>query len=154
MIEGASFYKTCFVVPDLAAAAARWSAGFGFSWLEVAEKELAYDLAGVPSVVTSHALITRERPRIHLIQEVQGTPWVGSPSGAAHHVAYWVADVPAAVVHLVSLGFVVECSDSDPAGPQLWAYLIDPQGVRVELLARFADDPEAMIDALPPASFA
>lgn len=150
VIDGAAFYKTCFVVPDLAAAANRWSAGFGFSWLKVGPTDLVYDLGGVPSAVTSRALITRDRPRIHLIEEVPGTPWMSSASGAAHHVAYWVPDLPDAVAQLTSLGFVVECSDSVPAGPQQWAYLIDPLGVRVEVLARFGEDPEAMIDGLPP----
>ena len=151
IIEGATFYKTCFVVPDFVTEARTLTRLFGYEWIEVPPRPLEYRIGDDVRVLETRAIITRERPRIHLIEEIPGTPWLAGENGSAHHVAYWVDDIVAASQAMVNEGFAVECCDAnDTLGPKAWAYFINEAGIRYELLGRFnAGAPETLIDDLP-----
>lgn len=140
------FYKTAFVVPDLKAAARRMSALFDYEWLEVPAAPYEVRIGEEIHVLTLPAIITRQTPRIHLLQEQPGTPWSVGESGAAHHVAYWVDDIVEATARVLKAGFTIECCDAvDPSGPTQWAYFRAPDGLRVELLDRQGiEDPPAV----------
>lgn len=150
-VPGWDFYKTAFVVTDLRSAAERLSRIADFDWLEVPGTPHDFRIGSEVRNLRVRALITRQRPRLHLLEEIPGTPWTANASGAAHHVAYWVDNIGEEARKLTAAGFTIECCDAaDPSGPQHWAYFVAPDGVRLELLDRQgAVDPEAAIDGLP-----
>lgn len=151
-----TYYKAAFVVPDLARTVHRFNALHRYDWREVPATPQDYRIGDSVRTLTTRAVITAERPHIHLLEEIPGTPWTRSANGAAFHVAYWVDDIRDAVGKAFSAGFVIECSDPTDSGvPRSWAYLVDPEGVRIELLDRRLTapnddiDPDAFIQLLP-----
>lgn len=151
LTHNARFYKTAFVVNDLADTATRLSRTLGLTWAEVPAAPYDFRIDGDVRTLTTTAIISRERPRIHLFAALPGTLWAPRPDGSAFHVAYWVNDIALATAQMLENGFRIEASDAlSPDGPQHWAYFVDAEGLRIELLYDFGQDhPEAALDGLP-----
>lgn len=150
-ISGLTFYKTAFVVADLRVAVERFDALGHYDWREVPSAPRDYRIGDEIVQLTTSAVISNATPRIHLLQEIPGTPWASSPLGAAHHVAYLVDDMDEAVPAMKAAGFRIECTDAgDPTGTRTWAYFVAPDGLRIELLGRPSlPDPAEFIPMFP-----
>ncbi len=135
MIDGLTFYKTLFIVPDLRTAARRFNALSDFDWREVPAAPHPFQIGDTVRELTHRAVISAVAPRIHLIEESPGTPWRAAIGGAAHHVSYWVDDLTVAHETMLNAGFTVEACDVNPdQRPRIWAYYLAPEGTRIELL--------------------
>jgi catechol 2,3-dioxygenase-like lactoylglutathione lyase family enzyme len=138
----ANLYHLGMVVPDVDEAAARYSAVAGYRWTIPVEGPVAITTDTGDHEVVLKIVYSIQGPHLELIQEVPGTIWTASPNAAAHHLGYWVDDLAYAAAHLESEGYRQEAR---PAGETLtlFAYYLDPTGVRIELVDRnmFPDFP-------------
>jgi Glyoxalase/Bleomycin resistance protein/Dioxygenase superfamily len=108
---------------------------FGVEWSPIRTVE------GELTTVGAYAGPTR---RLHSLggpmrmEVIEGTPesvWATEQIAQLHHYAYWSADVGADVAELVELGWEVEMATVDDDGrPTVFAYLVKPGHIRVELL--------------------
>jgi Glyoxalase/Bleomycin resistance protein/Dioxygenase superfamily len=75
--------------------------------------------------------------RMELIEGTPASVWATSEVAALHHYAYYSADVAADVAVLVARGWEVEMATVDEQGrPTVFAYLVKPGHIRVELVDR------------------
>ena len=141
-------YHTGLVVSDLAAAMRSLSAAMGYTWTRPVEATLSIATDDGDREVPFTFVYSIEAPYLEVIQEVPGTIWSASSSGAAHHLGYWADDLPAAAEALEAAGYRLEAR---PAGDamSMFAYFVDPFGVRVEIIDRalFPDFP-AFLDMM------
>ena len=107
----------------------------GYSWTRPVEAGLTVTTGDGDLEVPFRFVYSTENPHLELIEAVPGTLWTAGPAGAAHHLGYWVDDLQAAARDLESAGYRIEAR---PAGDTLttFAYLVDPEGVRIELVDR------------------
>jgi len=148
-------YHTGFMVPDLKAAQAQLSQSAGYRWTVPINGDLPiWTRARGSFQLVVEFVYSLQAPHIELIQQLPGTPWMPAPGNAAHHVGYWVDDVPTAANSLVRQGFSLEAHGlSDGPGPSMFAFLTDPNGLRIEIVDRTSTpDFGAMLSALTPPS--
>jgi catechol 2,3-dioxygenase-like lactoylglutathione lyase family enzyme len=128
-------YHVGLVVADLDTATASLTAAGGYEWTRPVEAKLTITTADGDVEVPFAFVYSIQAPHLEVIQEVPGTIWTASASGAAHHLGYWVDDLAATVEGLQAAGYRLEAR---PSGDTLssFAYLIDPLGVRIELVDR------------------
>jgi catechol 2,3-dioxygenase-like lactoylglutathione lyase family enzyme len=128
-------YHVGLVVPDMAAAAASLTAASGCTWTKPVETALSVTTDGGDFEVPFKFVDSMQAPHLEVIQEVPGTIWSASPAGAAHHLGYWVDDLEETTTQLLAVGYRLEAR---PSGETLsmFAYCIDPSGVRIELVDR------------------
>jgi catechol 2,3-dioxygenase-like lactoylglutathione lyase family enzyme len=128
-------YHIGLVVPDIASATERLTAVSGYGWTKPVEASLSVVTADGEFEMPFSFVYSIEAPHLEVIQEVPGTIWTASTSGAAHHLGYWVDDLPLAAAGLEAAGFVLEAR---PSGDELstFAYFLDPAGVRIEIVDR------------------
>jgi hypothetical protein len=75
--------------------------------------------------------------RMELIEGTPASVWATTEIAALHHYAYYSADVAADVDALVAEGWQVEMATVDEQGrPTVFAYLVKPGHIRVELVDR------------------
>ncbi|WNG87560.1 VOC family protein [Mycobacterium sp. ITM-2016-00317] len=130
-----ALYHTGLVVPDVGEAAARLSAAAGYTWTKPVEATLTVATLDGEVEVPFRFVYSLQAPHLEIVQEVPGTVWTVRASGAAHHLGYWVDDLPAAARRLEEAGYRLEAR---PAGESLttFAYFIDDSGVRIEIVDR------------------
>jgi catechol 2,3-dioxygenase-like lactoylglutathione lyase family enzyme len=130
-----ALYHTGLVVPDVAEATARLSAAAGYTWTQPVEATLTVATPDGEFEVPFRFVYSLQAPHLEVVQEVPGTVWAVRTSGAAHHLGYWVDDLPAAARQLEDAGYRLEAW---PAGESLttFAYFIDDSGVRIEIVDR------------------
>ena len=128
-------YHVGLVVHDIASATERLTAVSGYSWTKPVEASLSVVSADGEFEMPFKFVYSIEAPHLEVIQEVPGTIWTASSTGAAHHLGYWVDDLPGAAAGLQAAGFVLEAR---PSGEELssFAYFLDPAGVRIEIVDR------------------
>jgi catechol 2,3-dioxygenase-like lactoylglutathione lyase family enzyme len=128
-------YHVGLVVPDMISATARLSAASGYTWTKPVEASLSVTSADGEAEVPFTFVYSIEAPHLEVIQEVPGTIWTASTSGAVHHLGYWVDDLVSAARGLEEAGFVLEAR---PSGDEMsaFAYFLDPTGVRIEIVDR------------------
>lgn len=83
-------------------------------------------------MLTLRYVYSLDAPHIELVQEIPGTPW----TAAAHHVGYFCDDVPTTAKRLAESGFALEACAVVDGTPSLFAYVLDPSGVRIEIVNR------------------
>ena len=75
--------------------------------------------------------------RMELIEGTPASVWGTTEVAALHHYAYYSADVASDVDGLVGAGWEVEMATVDEHGcPTVFAYLVKPGHIRVELVDR------------------
>lgn len=143
-----------YVVDDIAAAMAAYSAPLGLTWATVTPRPLCVrvDEAGDPVEVELLATYSQQGPPyVELIQELRGGVWTGGRHGARlDHLGYWEPDRAGAATRLRAAGCAasVQGLDADGlpsrftylrpgAGGGPWIELVDEQ-VKPELLAWIA----------------
>ena len=140
MLNVTDIYHTGFVVADIEAAQAEFSAVFGVSWTAVEEREMPVVTADGPQVVSLRFAYSQGgTPRIELLEPVPGTAW-DTPShsfgnGAAHHIGVWAPDFAETSDKLVAEGFPRVLTFDDGSGRAVrFAYHRLPSGAIVELI--------------------
>ena len=82
------------MVDDLEAAKQEFGALLGLTWLEGGGKVALQTAEGASSVVTRYAISAEGPHHVELVQSVPGTLTRTNGATRAHHVGYWVDDVP------------------------------------------------------------
>lgn len=144
-LVAADCYHVGLVVPDVDAAAERLSASAGYEWTQVIEYSLLVNAAAGDEQVPFRFAYSLQAPHIELIAEVPGTLWTAT--SGAHHLGYFVDDIPAASTQLANAGFQLEAKPAGDA-PPAFAYFIDSAGIRIEIVNRaLFPDWSAFLDA-------
>jgi catechol 2,3-dioxygenase-like lactoylglutathione lyase family enzyme len=142
VLDPADLYHVGLIVPDLDAAATRFTAITGYRWTKPVEYTLAVTTPAGEQDVPFKFVYSVQAPHLELIAEAPGTIWTAKPDAATHHLGYWVDDLPTAAAGLEAAGYRQEAR---PSGDTLsmFAYYIDAAGSRIELVDRalFADWP-------------
>ena len=94
--------------------------------------------------------------RVELIEGTPASVWGTTEVAALHHYAYYSADVAEDVDVLVAEGWAVEMATVDEHGrPTVFAYLLKPGHIRVELVDRsLHPDYEAVVGVPVPTDVA
>ncbi|KDU93999.1 VOC family protein [Amycolatopsis mediterranei] len=135
-LNAADLYHTGIVVPDLEASMARLAEVAGYRWTTIQSAELTIRLADGERILTLRYAYSLDGPHLELVQEIPGTPWTAAPRVATHHLGYFCDDVPATSKLLEESGFAFEAGAVLEGTPSLFAYHLDPSGVRIEVVDR------------------
>jgi hypothetical protein len=135
-LNAADLYHTGIVVPDLEASMARMSEVAGYRWTEIQSAELPIRLADGETVLRLRYVYSLDAPHLELVQEIPGTPWTAAPHVATHHLGYFCDDVSTTSKRLVESGFALEACAVVDGTPSIFAYHLDPSGVRIEIVDR------------------
>jgi hypothetical protein len=138
--EGLTLFHTGVIVDDLEAAAALWTASFGFHW---APPQTAATPMRCPAGVLPREVrftYSLEGPHhIELLEQVDPGPYLHlSTDRHIHHVGYYTTDLAAQSARLEALGFAAELSGvgedggvyratyhCHPVQPGMWIELVD-----------------------------
>ena len=130
-------FHTGIVVDDLDAAKEEFGRLLGVTWLEGGGKVSMQAAGGEAPIVTKYAICAEGPHHVELVQSVPGTLYTSSGAHRAHHLGYWVDDVPAASQALVRAGLTDVVLISFGGGrPPITAYHEAGDGFWIELVAR------------------
>lgn len=136
-LRAVDLYHTGVVVPDLEASKAVLTEIAGYTWTQTLAADITVRLADGDHVLPLRYAYSLDAPHVELVQEIPGTPWTATPHTAAHHLGYFCDDVRTTAEQLQEAGFAMEaCAVVDGVAPSVFAYLLDPSGVRVEIVER------------------
>ena len=136
-LEPQNLYHTGIVVPDLDAAARRFTAMAGYSFTTPIAGPVTIRTATGQQTVDLRFVYSLQAPHVELIQEVPGTPWIAARGNAVHHLGYFTDDFAATASALQADGFSLElCPAGDDDAPSIFAYYLSPDGIRVEIVDR------------------
>lgn len=143
-------FHVCLVAADLEATMEVLSRNIGIRWTEPFAAEMPVRLAGGEAAMfTPRNAYSTTFPHVELVEARPETLLTSDPSGGVHHVGYWVDDLAEGVEQLVARGYRAEMvgsgppagaggadlpADGDAGRPQVFAYLLAPEGHRVELV--------------------
>jgi hypothetical protein len=137
ILRAADLYHTAIVVEDLDNAMARLTRLAGHEWMPPVEHPVPMWTPTGETTVRLRMVYSLGEPMLELIQEVVGTTWVRSPTGAIHHIGYFVDDLGAASQALVDEGLPIEvCGCTGPTHPTGFAYHTTADGLRIEVVNR------------------
>src|SRR4051794_2975465 len=109
----------------------------GLSWREGGAEVRLTAAAGTRSVQTAYALSTSGPHHVELVQSISGTLWSVTAPGHAHHLGYWVDDVPAAAAELERVGSEQVASVAIKDGrPPICTYHRSRSGLYLEIVDR------------------
>jgi hypothetical protein len=132
----ADLYHTGIVVPDLEASMTRLAGIAGYRWTTIQAADLTIRLADGERVLPLRYAYSLDGPHVELVQEIPGTPWTAAPRVATHHLGYFCDDVPVTSKLLEEAGFAFEAGAVIDGALSLFAYHLDPSGVRIEIVDR------------------
>jgi len=135
-LSAADLYHTGIVVPDIEAWKARMTEVAGYRWTETMTGDVRVRLADGDHALHLRYAYSLDAPHIELVQEVPGTPWTAAERIATHHLGYFCDDVPTTSERLEEAGFPLEACAIVDGAPALFAYHLDPSGVRIEIVDR------------------
>jgi catechol 2,3-dioxygenase-like lactoylglutathione lyase family enzyme len=121
------------VVPDLEVAMANLTATYGLQWSSVQDRDLVVR-DGDGNERPAHLRYTWSTAgpvHIELFQDAPGTIWT-TDGNALHHLCYWVEDLAAEAARLRAAGYRLDATRSGPDELNGFAYLVSPDGLRVE----------------------
>jgi hypothetical protein len=134
-----TYFKTGFLVVDIAAAMRELGRWLGVAWTPVQQSRLVLaTAAGREEVELRFAYSTGRLPYLELL-EAQPRGYYAAPAGAhLHHVGRWVDDLAKASQALADAGLPLEAAGVDAAGrsPALFAFHRGAHGLRIELVER------------------
>jgi len=130
-------FHTGIVVDDLEAAKEELGRSLGLTWRDGGADVRLTDADGVRTVHTAYVLSIEGPHHVELVQAIEGTLWTALAPGHAHHVGYWVDDVPAAAAELVRLGSEQVASIAIKDGrPPMCTYHRSRTGLYLEVVDR------------------
>ncbi|HEX4018809.1 MAG TPA: VOC family protein [Frankiaceae bacterium] len=136
-LSHADLFHTAIVVDDIEAAKAEFGALLGLTWHEGGGKVTMQTAQGQSRVATQYAISVEGPHHVELVQSTPGTLYTTNGSTRAHHVGYWVDDVPTASEALVSSGLTnVVLISFGGDRPPITAYHEAGDGFWIELVAR------------------
>lgn len=136
-LNSSDLYHTGIVVPDLQAEMARLHEIAGYGWTTPMTNDVTVRIGADVRRVEMSFVYSLQAPHIELIQAVPGTPWVSAPGNAVHHLGYFTDTFTQTADALQRSGFQLEVTaDSPSSQPSLFAYFLDPAGVRIEIVDR------------------
>ncbi|MER5184959.1 VOC family protein [Streptomyces sp. NPDC002896] len=135
-LSATDLYHTGIVVPDIEAWKARMSEVAGYRWTETMTGDVQVRLADGERPLRLRYAYSLEAPHIELVQEVPGTPWTAAERIATHHLGYFCDDIPTTSKRLEEAGFPLEACAIVDGTPSIFAYHLDPSGVRIEIVDR------------------
>jgi catechol 2,3-dioxygenase-like lactoylglutathione lyase family enzyme len=136
LVHGDLFH-TGIVVDDLESAKAEFGGLLGLTWLEGGGTVAMHTADGQRSVATRYAISAEGPHHVELVQSVPGTLYTTNGSTRAHHVGYWVDDVPAVSAALSASGLTNAVLISFGGDrPAITAYHEAGDGFWIEIVAR------------------
>lgn len=136
-LKAEDLYHTGIVVPDLDAAAERFSTIAGYSFTKAIAGPVTIRTDAGQQTVDFRFAYSLQAPHIELIEEVPGTPCVAAADNAVHHLGYFTDDFATTAAALEAEGFTLElCPASDNDAPSIFAYYLSPDRIRVEIVDR------------------
>jgi Glyoxalase/Bleomycin resistance protein/Dioxygenase superfamily len=130
-------YHLGIATSDLERARDQLSALLGVDWSPVRTVEGHLTTIGAFAGPTRRLHSLGGPMRMELIEGTSASVWATTEVAALHHYAYYSADVAADVAALVAQGWVVEMATVDERGrPTVFAYLVKPGHIRIELVGR------------------
>ena len=137
VVKHADLFHTGIVVDDLSSAKEELGAALGLTWRDGGAEVRLTGATGVRTVQTAYALSTTGPHHVELVQSIPDTLWSVTAPGHAHHLGYWVDDVPSAAVELARLGSEQVASVAMKDGrPPLCAYHRLRSGLFLEIVDR------------------
>jgi Glyoxalase/Bleomycin resistance protein/Dioxygenase superfamily len=136
-LNHADLFHTGIVVDDLASAKEELGGSLGVTWRDGGAEVRLTGATGVRTVQTAYALSTSGPHHVELVQSIPGTLWSVAAPGHAHHLGYWVDDVPMAAAELVRLGSEQVASVAIKDGrPPMCTYHRSRSGLYLEIVDR------------------
>lgn len=135
-LSATDLYHTGIVVPDIEAWKSRMTEVAGHRWTETMTGDLQVRLADGERALRLRYAYSLDAPHIELVQEVPGTPWTAAERIATHHLGYFCDDLPTSSKRLEEAGFPLEACAIVDGSPSIFAYHLDPSGVRIEIVDR------------------
>ena len=136
-LNASDLYHTGIIVSDLDAEMARLGEMAGYSWNMPMSNDVTIRIGAEVVRVEMSFVYSLQAPHIELIQAVPGTPWVSAPGNAVHHLGYFTDTFEETADALQRSGFHLEVTaDSPSSQPSLFAYFVDPAGIRIEIVDR------------------
>lgn len=135
-LTAADLYHTGIVVPDIEAWKTRMTEVAGYRWTETMTGEVRVRLADGEHDLRLRYAYSLDAPHIELVQEVPGTPWTAAERIATHHLGYFCDDVQTTSKRLEEAGFPLEACAIVDGSLSIFAYHLDPSGVRIEIVDR------------------
>ena len=135
-LRATDLYHTGIVVPDVEAEKARLTALAGHRWTETMAVDLPVHLADGERVLPLRFAYSLDAPHLELVQEIPGTPWTAPGHLTTHHLGYFCDDMPTTSKRLEEAGFPLEACAFVDGSPSIFAYHLDPHGVRIEIVDR------------------
>ena len=135
-LQAKDLYHTGIVVPDLEASIARMTALAGYRWTQINSVQMPIRMTTGDRVLQLRYVYSLDAPYVELVQEVPGTPLTAAPHGAIHHLGYFCDDFPMTSKRLEEAGFVREACAVVDGMPSIFAFYLDPAGVRIEIVDR------------------
>ncbi len=141
-LAASDLYHTGIMVPDIEAYKVTMTEVAGYRWTETMTGELPVRLAEGVRVLRMRFAYSLDAPHIELVQEIPGTPWTAAPHAATHHLGYFCDDLVATIKLLEESGFALEACAVPEGAPAIFAYLLDPAGLRIEIVDRTRMSPD------------
>jgi catechol 2,3-dioxygenase-like lactoylglutathione lyase family enzyme len=129
-------FHTGIVVPDLEAGAAALTEAAGYRWTKVQTAEMPLRFPDGDRVLRIRYAYSLDDPTLELVEELPGTPFASAGGRSIHHLGYFSDDVPGTVAALVAEGWELEVHAVVNGELAIFAFLVDPTGMRVELIDR------------------
>jgi hypothetical protein len=137
VVRHADLFHTGIVVDDLEAAKDELGGTLGLTWRAGGAEVRLTDDHGVRTVRTAYVLSEAGPHHVELVQAIEGTLWSVAAPGSAHHVGYWVDDVPAAAAELDRRGSTLVASIAVKDGrPPMCTYHRTRSGLYLEIVDR------------------
>ncbi|MET7486091.1 VOC family protein [Streptomyces sp. NPDC005538] len=135
-LSATDLYHTGVVVPDLELWKTRLTEIAGYRWTETLAADLPIRLADGDRVLPLRYAYSLDAPHVELVQEIPGTPWTATEHIATHHLGYFCDDVPKTSKRLEEAGFALEACAVVDGAMSIFAYLLAPSGLRIEIVER------------------
>jgi len=130
-------YHVGIVAADFDAGMTRLVSLLGVRWGDVLETQTPVrdPSDGRKELMPMRVAYTIDAPHLELIEEVPGSIWTCNPYSNLHHIGYWssLQDDSLRLGRSNCPAEVTGWSDGMQA-PQIFAYHLDPLGIRIELV--------------------
>jgi len=133
-VSRSEFYHVGIVVEEIESASRRLSALLGVEWGPIVEADTAVRTAdGDDDVISLRLRYSTNAPRLELVEERAGTPWICNAFSNLHHIGYFSDTLANDGRRLSEQACPLEiCGREGELAPHAFSYHRDPLGVRIE----------------------
>jgi hypothetical protein len=140
-LESSNLYHVAWVVPHLADAMQSFGA-VGLRWASPVVRTINMQTPTTePTQISISVTYSIDDPmHVELIEHCPNSPWQMETHGTPHHLGWWTDDLRSDIAMLVGEGHQLQSwMVGEDGQPSRFAYLLNDQGVRVELVDRQAE---------------